>query len=113
MEDLPKLVRDLRRDHQIAFRPIVFRVKLKEQQKRLDVIGLVVVATVAEAQVVATVVGYFPGQVVESNSKLGVGLGLPAHRIQGRILSQGSRGLLNKTYVDLTDLHRWFQSKNG
>jgi len=36
--------------------------------------------------VVATVVGYFPGQVVESNSELRVGLGLPAHRIQGRTL---------------------------
>ena len=86
MEDLPKVVKVRGRDHQVAFRPIVFRVKLEEQQKRLDVIGQVVVATVAEAQVVATVVGYFPGQVVESNSELGVGLGLPAHRIQGRIL---------------------------
>jgi hypothetical protein len=86
MEDLPKLMRDRRRDHQIAFRPIVFRVKLKEQRKRLDVTGMVVVATVVEAQVVATVVGYFPGQVVESNSEPGVGLGLPAHRIQGRTL---------------------------
>jgi hypothetical protein len=86
MEDLLKVVKVRRRDHQIALLLIAFHVKLRVQQKHLDVTGLVVVATVAEAQVVATVVGYFPGQVVESNSELRVGLGLPAHRIQGRIL---------------------------
>ena len=87
MEDLPKLLRVRRRVHQGALRPIVFRVKLEGPQKHPGAVGqVVVVATVAEVQEVAIVVGYKSVRVVWSNSEPGVGLGLLVHRIQGRIL---------------------------
>ena len=95
MEDLPKASRDRGRDHQGALHLIAFRVRLEEQQKRPGAVGQVVVATVVEVQAVAIVVevqavaivvGYKSVRVAWSSSELGVGLGLLAHRIQGRTL---------------------------
>ena len=86
MGDRPKLLRVRRRGYRVALRLIVFRVKLEGLQKHPGVVGQVVVAIVVEVQAVAIVVGYRFVRVVWSNSELGDGLGLLAHRIQGRTL---------------------------